>query len=320
MSHRSMMIDSTDLPHAATRLRERMQSDGYLFFSRLIDADRALAVKRDLMALLREHFIIEDDGAPEPTWSGGPQPTEAEYMALYDRIVGLESFRELAGSPEIIAVVEALCEGRVQVWEQQLIRIVYPDPDAVAAQGIGAHQDGDPKLGYRASRFYTGWISLMEIDATVGGLAVAPGSHLLGLLQSAGTVASSTSKGPATGYGLDAAALSWATSDFVPGSTVIFHNRTAHRGLPNHSDRIRLSCDFRYQPAGDSSSWLAHTPGPEVRRTAQRIDEVLSSRALYVTTGATPELIGIIRRRMLEERSTTLPRARELAQELGGTS
>ena len=318
MSHRSMMVDSTGLLGDVTRLRERMRSDGYLFLPRLIDAALALAVKRDIMALLREHFIIEDDGAPEPTWSGGPQPTEAEYMAVYDRIVGLESFRELAGSPEIIAVVEALCEGRVQVWEQQLVRIVYPDPDATAAQGVGAHQDGDPTLGYRARHFYTAWISLMQIDATVGGLAVAPGSHRLGLLQSAGAAPSFGAGRPAAGYGLDPAELSWVTSDFVPGSTVIFHCRTAHRGLPNHSDRVRLSCDFRYQPAGDSSTWLAHTPGPEVRRTAQQIDEVLSSRALYVTTRATPELIGEIRRRMLEERSTTLQRARELAQELGG--
>ena len=56
-----------------------------------------------------------------------------------------------------------------------------------------------------------------------------------------------------------------------------------------------------------------------MRRTAQQIDEVLSGRALWVTTRAEPELIGEIRRRMLEERSTTLERARELARELGGS-
>ena len=155
----------------------------------------------------------------------------------------------------------------------------------------------------------------------MGGLAVAPGSHRLGLLESAGTVASSSGQqGRQAGYGLDPSRLSWATGDFVPGSAVIFHCRTAHRGLPNRSDRIRLSCDFRYQPVEDTASWLAHTPGPEVRRTAQQIDEVLSGRALWVTTRAEPELIGEIRRRMLEERSTTLERARELARELGGAT
>ena len=314
------MIDSTGLLGDAGRLRERMQEDGHLFFPRLADPDRVTAVKRDIMAILRERFIIEEDGSPDLMWSGGPQPTEAEYMAVYDRIVRLESFQGLAESPEVLAVLEAVCAGPVQVWEQQLIRLVYPDPEAEAAQGTGAHQDGDPKLGYKAGRFYTCWISLMEIDAEVGGLAVAPGSHRLGLLESAGTVASSSARqqGREAGYGLDPSQLSWATGDFVPGSAVLFHCRTAHRGLPNRSDRIRLSCDFRYQPAEDSASWLAHTPGPEVRRTAQQIDEVLSGRALWVTTRAEPELIGEIRRRMLEERSTTLERARELARELGG--
>ena len=307
-------------PLDAAGMRERMESDGYLFFPRLVDADRTAAVKRDIMAILRERFIIEEDGAPDPIWSGGPQPTEAEYMAVYDRIVRLESFQELAQSPEVLAVLEAVCAGPVQVWEQQLIRLVYPDPEAEAAQGTGPHQDGDPKLGYKAGRFYTCWISLMEIDQTVGGLAVAPGSHRLGLLESAGTVASSSGQqGRQAGYGLDPSRLSWATADFLPGSAVLFHCRTAHRGLPNRSDRIRLSCDFRYQPAEDTASWLAHTPGPEVRRTAQQIDEVLSGRALWVTTRAEPELIGEIRRRMLEERSTTLERARELARELGGS-
>ena len=121
------MIDSTALLDDASRLRERMRGDGYLFLPRLVAAERALAVKRDIMALLREHYIIEDDGATEPLWSGGPQPTEREYLALYERIVELESFQALARSPEIIAVVEAVAEGPVQVWEQQLVRIVYPD-------------------------------------------------------------------------------------------------------------------------------------------------------------------------------------------------
>ncbi len=102
------MIDSSGLLGDATRLRERMRSEGYLLFPRLIDEERALAVKRDIMALLREHFIIEDDGAAEPLWSGGPQPTEPEYLAVYERIVELDSFQELARSPEIIAVVEAV--------------------------------------------------------------------------------------------------------------------------------------------------------------------------------------------------------------------
>ena len=65
------------------------------------------------------------------------------------------------------------------------------------------------------------------------------------------------------------------------------------------------------RPATARPGWRIR-PGPKVRRTAQQIDEVLSSRALYVTTRATPELIGEIRRHMLEEtqhHAATGPRA-----------
>ena len=310
------MIDSTDARQDGQLLRERMRTEGYLFFEQLVDGEHAIAVKRDVMSILREHDLIEDDGAQDPMWSGGPQPTEAEYMAVYDRIVRLESFVQLARSPEIVAVIETLCEEPVQVWEQQLIRIVYPDPEAANAQGVGAHQDGDPKLGYKASRFYTGWIPLMDIDSTVGGLAVAPGSHALGVLQSTGTVASSTKETRASDYGLDTGELAWTTTQYAPGSAVIFADLMAHRRLPNSSDRIRLSCDFRYQPASETASWLAHTLGPDVRRTCQQIDEILAGRALYITTGATPDIVIEVRRRMVEERSTTLARAQELVREI----
>ena len=314
MTDLAKMIDSADAIEDAASLQERMQDDGYLFFSRLMDADHVLEVKAEIVAILREHHIVEDDGEADAMWSGGPQPTEAEYMAVYDRVVRLESYRELARAPEIVVVLESLCGEPVQVWEQKLIRLVYPDPEAVAAQGVGAHQDGDPKLGYKANRFYTGWIPLMEIDTKVGGLAVVPKSHKMGVLKSAGTVASSTNKVGV--YGLDAGELTWASTEYSPGSAVIFANLTAHRGLPNSSDRIRLSCDFRYQPASESASWLAHTLGPDVRRTCQQIDEILAGRALFVTTGATPESLIEVRRRMVEEKITTLEGAQELVHEI----
>jgi ectoine hydroxylase-related dioxygenase (phytanoyl-CoA dioxygenase family) len=311
------LLDSTEALPDAGLLHERMERDGYLYFSRLFDPARAERVKRDIMRILREHWIIEDDDAPEPMWSGGPRPTEAEYLAVYDEIVALESFQTLARLPEVVAVAEVACDEVVRVWEQKLIRLVYPDAEAAVAQGVGAHQDGDPKLGYMAGHFVTCWIPVMDIELKLGGVAVAPGSHRLGLLDSAGTVASSTGDDKGV-YGLDAEKHNWSTTNYAPGSVVFFASLTAHRGMPNHSDRIRLSCDFRYQGVSQTASWLAHTPGPEVRRTGQQIDQILASRALFVTTRAASQTLDKVRQRMLEERSTSLSRARELVEEVHG--
>ncbi len=316
MTDYSSMIDSqADLDDPAG-LRRRMEDDGYLYFHQLVDPDRALGLKRDVMALLREHCIIEDDGAAEPLWSGGPEPTEAEYMAFYDRIARLDSFQQLARSPEIVAVLEAVCGEPVQVWEQKLIRVVYPEPEAATVRGVGAHQDGDPELGYQAESFYTAWVALMDIDMAVGGLAVSAESHKLGMLKSAGAVASSAQDAEGKSYGLDADDLAWAITDYAPGGTVIFPSLTVHRGMPNHSDRLRLSADYRYQRASDTAGWVAHTLGPDVRRVAQAIDATLSSRALYVTARPRPGNLVKVRRQMLEEKNSTLERARQLVQEI----
>ena len=310
------LFDSTAELSDAPALKKRMRREGYLFFPEMIDPAQALAVKREILAILREHHTVEDDCGSEPIWSGGPFPTEAEYMVVYDEIAQLPSFQQLAESPEIIRILEELCGEPVRVWQQRLIRLVYPDPQASVAKGVGAHQDGDPKLGYRADTFYTAWISLMDIDEPIGGLALAPGSHTAGFLKSSGSVASSDKPDADQEYGLDADELNWATADFRPGSTVLFINRMVHMGLPNHSDRIRLSCDYRYQPASDSAGWLADTLGPDVRRVAKQIDEVIASRALFTTTRASAETLEVVRRRMLEEKSTTLERAQELAKEI----
>ena len=322
MTELKLMIDSTNDLHDSGALRERMAEEGYLFFSKLVDPERALGVKRDIIRLLREHHIMEDGPSEEAVWSGGPEPTESEYMAVYDRIVRLDSYLRLAESPEIISLLEGVCEEGIQIWNQKLIRLVYPDPDSVAPRGVGAHQDGDPKLGYSASRFYTCWIALMEIDSKVGGLAVAPKSHKRGLLQSEGAVASSAKDSAKDTeqlqYGLDPSQLDWATANYPPGGAVIFHCLTVHRGMANHSDRIRLSCDYRYQPVSDTASWMAETLGPDVRRVAQQIDELLAGRAIYITEQPTPDILGEVRTRMLQEKSTSLERAQELVRECRG--
>ncbi len=312
--------DSTKHLGDGARLRDTLHEEGYLFLRRLVDPQQIATVKQDIMRILREHHIIEDDGADDPMWSGGPHPTEGEYMAFYDKIARMDSFVQLAESPEIVELMEGIFDGPVQVWTQRLIRVMYPDPDAPAPIGLGAHQDGNFRFGYQSQSFNACWMPLMEINQELGGLAVSPGSHIRGELDHGGGSVASSAKGVKEKkvFGLDAESRSWVTSDFEPGDAVIFTSLTVHRGILNRSDRIRLSCDFRYQRVDDSASWLAHTLGPDIRRVAQQIDELLSSRAFFVTTRASEETIADVRLQMLEEKSTSLKRAQEIAKELAG--
>ena len=48
-----------------------------------------------------------------------------------------------------------------------------------------------------------------------------------------------------------------------------------HRGFPNVSDRIRLSCDFRYQRQGDPQVWWIQHPLSYRRAFIKSLDENL---------------------------------------------
>lgn len=313
----SSMLDATAAAGDPDRLRALLDEHGYLLLRGALDRDLVRRVRDDLIAILHDCHILESPTAP-PLWSGGPPPTEEEYLVYYQRAVQLDSFNRLAESPEVRAVLEAIYDGPVQVWKQRLLRIIPPDPEGAAPLGVGAHQDGSPQLGYLTQDFCTAWIPLTEIDELLGGLAVVPGSHRGGVRAQTGAASSSLKTAKDQVFELPSADERWVTTTYSPGDLVVFASMTLHKGYPNTSDRLRLSCDFRYQPQGAYANWLAHTSGPEVRRTAQQIDAVVTSRALYVTTHADADLRDAVRRRMLEERSTTLERARELAAELAG--
>ncbi|CAI8058389.1 2-dehydro-3,6-dideoxy-6-sulfogluconate aldolase [Geodia barretti] len=170
----SSMLDATAAAGDPTRLKTLLAEHGYLLLRGALNRDLVQRVRDDLIAVLHDCNILESPAAP-PIWSGGPAPTEEEYMAYYERAVQLDSFNRLAESAEVRAVMEAIYDGPVQVWEQRLLRIIPPDPDGAAPLGVGAHQDGSPQLGYLTQDFSTAWIPLTDIDERLGGLAVVPG-------------------------------------------------------------------------------------------------------------------------------------------------
>ena len=299
-------------------LSKQLEEDGYLLLRGLVDVELVATIKEDILSILRKRNISEDDGTSEPLWSGGPPPTDDEYMAVYDSISSLKSLKDLAESPDIVKVMAGLLGSSVQVWQQLICRMIFPDPQGRAPMGLNGHQDANPKFGYMVRNFYTCWLPLMEIDANLGGLEIAPGSHKKGILVHPGTLASSTEEAKKREAGLAAEDFEWVSSDYQPGDAVIFTSLTVHRGSPNQSDRIRLSCDFRYQAQGEWTNWMSNASGPECRRVSQQIDAVINSRALYVTTGAQGEILEEIRRRMLEEKNMNLQRAQQLVVEIQG--
>ena len=94
---------------------------------------------------------------------------------------------------------------------------------------------------------WSAWIPLADGPPELGGLALIPGSHRGGLrahvpLDERGERIVGSECAP------------WAAAPMRCGDVVFLSCLTVHRGLANRSrDRIRISVDYRYQPARDAT-------------------------------------------------------------------
>lgn len=231
---------STDLLGRAEDLRQRAAEDGYLFLPGLLPAADVLAVRTAILSLCVEAGWCTHEGR-----AGGAGPFvegDPEYMAVYDRIQRLEAFHGLALHPALLGLYGALFQGAVLAHPRNIARVMFPGNNRHATP---AHQDA---LHIRGTpETWTAWLPLGDCPADLGGIAVLAGSQREPLLEAH----------PALGAGgreVDTAALpyTWFAGDMRAGDVLTFHSHTVHRALPNRTaTRMRLSVDFRYQPAGE---------------------------------------------------------------------
>ncbi len=223
-----------------TQLETVFQRDGYLFFRGVIDVSEILQVKHDLIQLFQAQGVVKT-GESEPIWTGA-ELDKVDDVALYSST----SYAALSeGAAKRLA--EKVFGVPAFMFGNPNLRYTLPDHSMYVTP---AHQDFFFIQG--TSFFRTLWIPLMDIDDEVGGLAVAAGSHKGGLREHAEQegVYSYVFKGRRQkGVKLEDIHDPWLTTDYHAGDVLIFHNLTLHWGLPNHSNRIRLSMDTRAQPA-----------------------------------------------------------------------
>jgi len=226
--------DSTPLLNDHKALRERWEADGALYFKGVIDQETIAAVRDEYLARLKEVGMVAPVES-QPVWSGLNRLDGKLAKPVSDSV-----WRGLVTSPSFDAVVSNFL-GEKPSWVPIVVHRAAPpaDPATIGPDDFQAgHQDGVYNYGID---FITCWVPLMDIDDAVGGLAVVPGSHK--------EVHYGKHSGPEgvarTGAFPDSA---WRRPNYKPGDLLMFHSMTAHAGLPNSSDKIRLSVDIRFLP------------------------------------------------------------------------
>ena len=240
-------IETTGVLRQPEQLRASLEEHGYLFLRGIVPSDAVLRARYDMLEVCREAgWVRADTDLMDATWSGlGPfTENEPEYMAVYRKIIRLDSFNELPQQPEILALMASIVGGEVLAHRRRIGRVTFPQN---VGQTTGIHQDwyyirGTPQT-------YTLWTPLGDCPQQLGGVAVLDQSHRAGFIEH-----DTYPEKKYAAFGLDESKLpqgEWHAGDFQIGDALIFHSHTIHKALPNLTpDTLRLSTDNRYQLAG----------------------------------------------------------------------
>ncbi len=231
--------DSSDLTADGAALAARMRREGLLFLRGLLPRDDVAAVQRQVGAIARDAGWLRRDQPVEASVADitgfcvDPDPT---YLTTLRRINRLEDYHALKHHPLLTDLLERMLGGPILPHPRVLMRNIFPEREEYTTK---AHQDFPNVQG--STEVYTAWIPLIDCPMQVGPLQIAAGSHTAGVYDF----------GIAGGAGgieiQDPLAGTWTSSDFAVGDVLLFHSMTVHKGVPNRSDRLRMSMDVRYQ-------------------------------------------------------------------------
>jgi ectoine hydroxylase-related dioxygenase (phytanoyl-CoA dioxygenase family) len=111
--------------------------------------------------------------------------------------------------------------------------------------GVPAHQD--VSYNHHMSDFVTLWVPFVDIDAQCGGVRVFKGSHTSGeFLQTAETEKFWLKSVPSDGYESE-------PCEMQVGDVLLLSKWILHQSMPNLSDKVRISTDFRFFPESEHS-------------------------------------------------------------------
>ena len=214
----------------------QIEEDGYLFFQDVLDQGAVRRLKQKYLDVLVDWGFV-DAGSEEPIWNGKDLTNfPVKIEPLHDARV----WEEFVSEPAIDAFFSRLL-GAPPFWlEITEYRITPPGSTLPEDPFFGRHQDAFYNMGMEC---FTCWIPLMEIDEKIGGLAMIPGLHKQGFFHD---------ENDPPQYRIPPGALPadrWHRSLYRPGDFVMFHKMSPHSGLPNTSDRFRMSMDVRVAPS-----------------------------------------------------------------------
>jgi hypothetical protein len=233
------LTDATAAVSQPQEARALAARDGFLFIRGLIPHEKVRALRNLILVYANRAGWLDPskrivDGHGMPGKRIGDYEA-AEWLELQARVQTSREFWEVGDCVEIHRALHA-ATGRSSFLYNSMntCRVVSAHPDMVALP----HQDAHYVRA--AEEFWTAWVPIGDCPSELGGLAVLPGSHHLGLREHWG-------QGILVGGTHVPDDAVWQTENFQCGDALLLTRHAIHKSLPNVTGiRLRISADFRY--------------------------------------------------------------------------
>lgn len=250
--------NSNDLLSDAEALRTRVTEDGYLLLRGLIDREKVLRARRTIM----EHMATQEALTPGTPVLEGVMPKGGRSVPMMGRkgIAHHEDVAAVLESDELHAFFATYFGEPALTFNYKWLRAVGNE------QYTGAHYDF-VYMGQGSANLHTVWVPFGDVEIEQGTLAMCVGSNRLPafdrLKETYGRmdVDRDHTEGWFTKDPMEIVEKfggQWATTNYRAGDVILFGMHTMHASTTNLTNRFRLSCDVRFQPASEPADkrWI----------------------------------------------------------------
>jgi hypothetical protein len=255
--------DSNDLLDNIDALKARMSHDGYLLIRNFFDRETVMKAREAIVGYMDEKNALVPG-----------EPLLEAVMPRTGREVRMTGQGAVTHHPDSLALFEnkKLFDFFRRYFGEEASTFNYKWLRAVGNENFtGCHYDV-VYMGRGSQRVHTVWIPIGEIPVSQGTLAILEGSHNLEsfarLRKTYGSIDVDRDMISEGWFSSDPYEITdkfggrWLTTTFNPGDILIFGLFTMHASTTNLTNKFRISCDIRFQPAGEKMDerWAGKNP------------------------------------------------------------
>jgi len=268
----------TTCTHNIEEIKKEINERGYYIIRNLLEDEVIESVKQELNTLVSIFALTHYPTDEAKQYNSEPFETRFSKISqhlpptippsLFRKELHRKGFYRLFGHKGLLDVVESIIgTSELKIFPNYSIRPKVPGNDRYVVawhQDAGLDGDGQPNsapVQERNSAFGINnllniWAPLVPVNVQNGCMEFVPLSHKLGAVRHVRLkqVEADAEKPGAYSSGIDPEIILSEEAEkravpieANPGDVVVFSNFMFHRGLPNLSESIRWSVDWRYQ-------------------------------------------------------------------------